>query len=115
MSEHKVILDQIGRTVLGKVVSENSDTLVLDNPIIIHTQIDESGRIVKVDSYPILFFEFIDKNSRDTNTWTYRKSSIVVSDAILDSKILSQYEKINQPQDVVPVTKNPKIISIDDV
>lgn len=113
--EHTIIQDPVGRTVIGKVVAETDTTLTLNNPVFIHCQPDQSGQL-HVQSFPVLFFEFIDKNSRDQNDWTYAKASIVTSNVKVDEKILSQYEKINTPADVVSTkNNNPKVISIDDL
>jgi len=39
--------------------------------------------------------EFIDKDSRDKNNWTFHKSAIAISDVTLDSLIVNQYNNIN--------------------
>lgn len=116
MAKHKAILDHVGRTIIGKVVSEDDTTLTLNNPVILHCQPEANGSL-QVQSFPVFFFEFIDKASREKNNWTYNKISIVTSDVELDEKILSQYERINTPPVEALPTKNdnPRIVSIKDL
>jgi phosphoribulokinase len=112
--ETKAIIDHVGRLVIGKVSSETATELVLYNPVLVDARPDQQGQL-QVTSFPVLFFEFIDKGNRDKNNWTYNKANIVVSDVVLDERILSQYEKINTPQVDATVSKNPKVISINDL
>lgn len=109
MIETKLIIDHIGRTVIGELERENESSLTLKNPVIIHVQPNQQTGQLNVQSFPYIFVEFIDANSRDKNTWTFTKSSIVVSDVVLDSKILAQYNAINtvpEPQ------KEPEVIKL---
>lgn len=111
--KHIVIQDQIGRTIMGILASEDASTVSINNPVIIHVQPEPSGQL-QVQTFPLFFFEFISKESRDKNIWTYTKSNIAVSDVDLDERIVSQYQKINTPQDTVE-QNNPKVISINDL
>lgn len=113
--KYTAIQDHVGRTVIGKVVEENDTTLVLQNPVILHVQPEANGSL-QVQTFPVFFFEFLDKDSRESNNWRYSKASIVTSDVKLTDTVISQYEKINTPQVVVPAkNNNPKVISIDDL
>jgi hypothetical protein len=110
------IIDQIGRVVIGKKVSETDTQLTLNNPVIVYVNPNQETGQIQVQSFPVFFFEFINKEFRDQNNWTFNKSNIVTSDVILDDRILLQYEKINTP----PVEQNaptssPKVISINDL
>lgn len=110
---HTVIQDQIGRTIVGKVVEETDQVLVLNNPVILHCQLAQNGGL-QVDTFPAFFFEFIDKANREKNDWTYNKANIVTSNVVLDEKVVQQYEKINAPaQPVASKNTNPKVISLD--
>lgn len=115
MSQHTVIQDHVGRTIIGKVVSETETTLVLNNPVILHCQPDQSGNLA-VQTFPVFFFEFLDKSAREKNDWTYNKTSIVTSNVALDAKVVDQYEKINSPLVAGPAKNdNPTVISITDL
>ena len=111
--KHIVLIDHVGRNIIGKLVDENQTTITMENPVILHVQPQQSGQL-EVQTFPVFFFEFIDKANRDKNAWTYTKSNIVTSNVILDDRIISQYEKINMPPEE-PKTTSPKVISIDDL
>jgi len=112
-NKHVAILDHVGRTIIGELKGETDTTLSIYNPVILHCQPQQNGQL-EVQTFPVFFFEFIDKTARESNTWTYSKSNIVNSDVVLDDRMLSQYSKINTAP-VEPATENPKIISINDV
>jgi hypothetical protein len=112
--KHVAIINNVGQTVIGKVVTETGTTLTLANPITLFITIEEGGRI-KMDMYPVLFFEFIDKDNRDKNEWTYQKSAITTSNVVLDERIISQYTLINTPRVDPQPQNNPKVISIEDL
>ena len=111
--KHTVIIDQIGRTILGVQTEETETTLTLHNPIILHFQPSPQGQL-ELQIFPVFFFELLDKSKRDRNSWTYPKSSVVISDVELNSDILMRYGQINTPS-VVQVQNNPKVISINDI
>lgn len=112
--KHVVIIDNIGRNIIGKFVSETETTLTLNNPVILHAQPTQEGQI-QVQSFPLFFFEFSDKDQRDKNDWVYNKATIVQNNVVLAKNILEQYSKINTPQVEAPAAKSPKIISINDL
>lgn len=113
--KHVAIIDHVGRTIIGEQIGESDTTLTLQNPVILHCQPQANGQL-EVQTFPVFFFEFIDKKTRENNSWTYTKSNIVLSNITLDDRILSQYAKINVPPvEAPPVQANPKIISIQDL
>ncbi len=85
--KHVAIIDQIGRNIIGKLVGETETTLTLNNPVILFVQPEQTGQI-QVQSFPVFFFEFINKEYRNQNNWTYNKANIVTSDVVLDDRIL---------------------------
>jgi hypothetical protein len=111
--KHVVIIDQIGRNIIGNLVGETDTTLTLHNPVIVFIQPEQSGQI-QVQSFPVFFFEFINKEFRGQNNWTYQKANITTSDVVLDERILAQYEKINTPplEPQVISSASPKVVSI---
>jgi hypothetical protein len=112
--KHVALIDHVGRNIIGKLVSETETTITVNNPVILHVQPQQNGQL-EVQTFPVFFFEFIDRSKRETNTWTYTKSSIVTSEVELDDRILYQYEKINTPSVEAPVQTSPKVISINDL
>lgn len=110
--KHTVIIDHIGRIILGVETDNSAETLTLKNPIILHFQQSQNGGL-ELQVFPLFFFELIDKNERDSNHWTFNKESVVISNVTLNPDILARYAQINTPP--APVAKNPKVISIDDI
>ena len=110
--DYRVIIDQIGRVVLGVCSSETETSLSLYNPIILHFQPSMNGQL-ELQVFPLFFFELLDKEKRSQNTWTYSKNTITQSDVELNADILLRYSQINTPP--APVQNNPKVISIDDL
>lgn len=110
--KYVVFIDQIGRHIIGTVVGETESTLDIFNPVILSINLDpQSGRL-NVQTFPLIFFEFLKKEERSKNTWTYNKNLITVSNIVLNDDLIRQYEQINTP----PVEENkPKVISIKDI
>jgi hypothetical protein len=92
----KTIIDHIGRTVVGVAVKEDTKTITLNNPVIIHVQPDPQSGQLQVQSFPYIFMEFL--KDKDKNNWTFTKTAICTSDVELDDRIITQYENINNPQ-----------------
>ena len=96
------IIDQIGRVVIGNKVSETDTQLTISNPVIVYVNPNQETGQIQVQSFPYIFVEFLDKDHRDKNNWVFNKANIVVSDVVLDSAIINQYNNINsvrpQPQ-----------------
>ena len=91
----KTIIDHIGRTVVGTVTKEDTKTITLFNPVIIHVQPDAQSGQLQVQSFPYIFMEFL--KDKDKNNWTFYKTAISTSDVDLDDRIITQYENINNP------------------
>ena len=110
----KTIIDHIGRTVVGAVTNEDTKTITLFNPVIIHVQPDAQSGQLQVQSFPYIFMEFL--KDKDQNNWTFTKSAICTSDVELDDRIITQYENINNPQPPVQETpaEEPEVIKLFD-
>jgi len=116
MSEKiKTIVDHIGRTVVGKVKKEDTKTITLNNPVIIHVQPNSQTGQLQVQSFPYLFMEFIKGDDKSQNNWTFYKSTVAVSDVELDDKILEQYDNINSPpSNIITPDQEPEVIKLFD-
>ena len=112
--KHIVIVNQVGQTVTGRLVSETDTTITLHNPTILFVEMEQNGTY-KFQPVPILLFEFINPSDRDQNNWTYHKSAITISDVVLDPRMADLVDKINAPreQPQAAPSSSPKIISID--
>tara|TARA_R100001244_G_scaffold127266_1_gene97814 strand:- start:38 stop:418 length:381 start_codon:yes stop_codon:yes gene_type:complete len=101
----KTIVDHIGRTVLGRIKKEDTKTITLYNPVIIHVQPDPQSGQLQVQSFPYIFMEFL--KDKDNNNWTFHKTAISTSDVELDDRIIQQYENINNPNPPIQGTQIP--------
>ncbi len=109
-------IDHVGRTIVGDVVTDNDQILKVSNPVILHWQVHQD-KSIEVQTFPLFFMEFVDKDKRDTNVWTFSKKNIVTSDVVLDERITSQVGRVNTPsaQPQPASGEKPKVISIDDL
>ncbi len=105
----KLIIDPVGRFILGEVAGESGEDLSLLKPIIIHVQPNQQGQ-VQVQTLPLIFSEFL--GDKESNVWTYSKKSIVISNAVLDPRLIQQYESIANPQPVQQ--KEPEVVKLFD-
>lgn len=112
--KYKVIMDNVGRHILGVLESETDEQLVIQNPIIIHLQPSANGQL-ELQMFPLFFFELLNKDKRDKNSWTYYKKNIVDSNVTINDDIISRYGQINSPPSIIQKPNNPKVISIDDL
>ena len=99
----KAIVDQVGRTVIGEVKDETKDTLTLINPTILLVQPNPQTNQLQVQTFPYMFMEFIEDDKKDSNTWTFDKKSIAVSDVLLKQNIIDTAKRINTPQEAAAV------------
>ena len=102
----KTIIDHIGRTVVGTVTKEDTKTITLFNPVIVHVQPDPQSGQLQVQSFPYIFMEFL--SDKDKNNWTFYKTAISTSDVELDDRIITQYENINNPQPPIQEQQAPE-------
>ena len=106
-SQVKLIIDHIGRFIIGTVASESDTILRLSKPIILHVQPSQTGQL-QVQTLPLLFNEFL--GDKETNIWTYHKESISISEATLDERLLQQYESMCNPTPIVQ--KEPEVVKL---
>ncbi len=94
-------VDHVGRTVIGEVISDTKDKLVVRNPVILFVEPHPQTGQIQVQSFPYLFFEFLEDGKREQNEWTFVKTSIAVSNCCLNARIIEQYKNINNPKAVI--------------
>jgi hypothetical protein len=110
----KVIIDSIGRYIIGEVASEDEKELKLKFPVILHVQPNPQTNQLQIQTFPLFFVEFIDKDSRDSNIWAYNKAAITSSDLTLDSKIVQQYNNLANPSQIITPSGDPSIVRLFD-
>lgn len=92
-----VILDTVGRTILGQQVAKTEDTTSIKNPVILHiVPAGQDGRM-QVQLLPLFFKEFLADKTSDV-TFTYNNCQIVTSDIdAIDFRLQGQYTQIFNP------------------
>tara|TARA_R100000742_G_C4267866_1_gene86112 strand:+ start:904 stop:1332 length:429 start_codon:yes stop_codon:yes gene_type:complete len=110
----KTIVDHIGRTVVGELKKEDTKTITLFNPVIVHVQPDPQSGQLQVQSFPYIFMEFL--KDKDKNDWTFNKASISTSNVELDERITQQYANINNPNPPIQqqAQEEPEVIQLFD-
>lgn len=95
MSKKITFIDNIGRNVLGELVSSSDTTLKVKNPTVINIAQAENGQL-QVQIIPLFLPEFLSGESRAGGTvWSYPLSTVIVPDEFeLDSRLLDQYDRI---------------------
>lgn len=97
MSNITVFINHVGQTVLGDRVSEDSSSISIKNPAVLHVSPNQNGQL-QVQLIPLFFKEFIDESSRGEGAvFTFSKGSVVTSNVKLDAKIGEQYVRIFTP------------------
>lgn len=105
----KIIIDNVGRFIIGEVAGESAADLSLKKPVIIHVQPNQQGQI-QVQTLPLFFGEF--QSDPETNIWTFNKTSIAYSSVKLDSRLIQQYESVSAPQPAKQ--SDPQVIKLFD-
>ena len=88
-----VFLDNIQRTIVATLVQQSNDTLLVTKPAILNVAPTNEKKL-QVQLYPLMFREFL--KDRDVfPTWSYSKTSIVISnDCELEVNLLAQYTEM---------------------
>jgi hypothetical protein len=92
-----VILDTIGRTVLGEKVDSVKGSVSLKNPVILHIVPADSQGKMSVQLLPLFFREFLGDKSGDV-VFTYDSTRVTSTDIdALDFRLQAQYSQMFNP------------------
>jgi hypothetical protein len=107
-----VFLDTIGRTIIGKVASESTDTLAVENPAVVHVQPNPQTNQLQLQILPLFFREFqADRNQ--ATVWNYRKANITTcNDVTFAVQFISQYEQMFRVVEAAPPAPEPQVIKL---
>jgi hypothetical protein len=106
-----VFLDNIGRTIIGKVARQDDSTLSVENPALIHVQANPQTNQLQLQILPLFFREFQSDRTQST-VWNYKKSNITVSDEIsFAAQFLAQYEQMFKVAEQVQ-QNNPEVVKL---
>lgn len=110
----KVIIDHIGRYIIGEVAAETETSLQLKYPVILHVQPNPQTNQLQIQTFPLFFNEFISVTARDNNLWTFSKSTIALGDVVLDEKIIAQYNNLANPSPIITPAggSDPQVIKL---
>lgn len=93
----KVFIDHVGHTIVGDVVSNENNKLKVKNPAILIASPNNSGQLT-VQLVPVFFKEFVKNTERDNGSvFIYDLSKIVLSEVVLDDRLLEQYVNMFKP------------------
>jgi hypothetical protein len=88
----KALIDHVGHTIVGELVEENDNQIVLRSPAILIAQPNQSNQL-QVQLFPVIFKEFLTGDSKkDGAKFIYNKSRIVDTVLELDDKLTQQYK-----------------------
>lgn len=108
-----VFLDSIGRTIIGKLSSENENILSVENPALVHIQPNSQNNQLQLQILPLFFKEFQQDKAAPT-VWNYKKTNITTSNEIVfPPQFHAQYEQLFAvPQ--APVEREPEVVKLFD-
>jgi hypothetical protein len=105
-----VFLDTVGRTILGELLSRDTQTTVVNNPVILNVIPAEGGRMT-VQLYPLFFREFLADKSDDVS-FTFNNNFITSTNiTAVDFRLMAQYAQLFNKNNVFvpPGTVAPAI------
>lgn len=106
-------LDNIGRTIIGKVVSEDESKLSIENPALVHIQPNSQTNQLQLQILPLFFREFQADKSQPT-VWHFNKSNITMSsDIVFAIQFSAQYDQLFQVA-ASQQDKKPEVIRLFD-
>jgi hypothetical protein len=102
-----VILDPVGRTIVGEETTSPKGHLSIKNPVILHiVPADNQGKM-SVQLLPLFFREFLADKSSDV-TFTYDATKIAKTDIdALDFRLQAQYSQMFNPNNQFVTNDQP--------
>lgn len=108
-----VFLDSIGRTIIGKLSTENETILSVENPALVHIQPNPQNNQLQLQILPLFFKEFQQDKAAST-VWNYKKANITTSSEIVfPAQFIAQYEQLFAPT-AAPVEREPEVVKLFD-
>lgn len=107
-----VFLDNIGRTIIGKIVNQDDSILTIENPALVHIQPNSQTNQLQLQILPLFFKEFQADRNQPT-VWNFKKSNITTSENIpFAPQFVAQYEQMFQPPQTTP--QETKVVKLFD-
>lgn len=116
MSNYVTFIDNTGRNILAQKVGEITDTLVVENPVMILVQPQQNGQL-SVQLIPLFLTEFVKPGADGSRNYkfVYQTSAVAVgTDFEIDDRVISQYQKIVEVAVKKPQTQqtSPEVIKL---
>jgi len=110
-----VFLDNIGRTIIGNVTSQDADTISVENPALVHVQPNTQTNQLQLQILPLFFREFQADKTQPT-VWHFKKANITTSENIpFADQFVAQYEQMFQVAAPAPASETePKVVKLFD-
>ena len=99
-TEINVLVDNVGRTIVGRIKKATNTSVTVENPAIVNIEVRQDTGQIAVQLLPYIFREFISPEQRNgTVSWSFPKNSVVTSsDLKVDDTLKTQYENVySQP------------------
>lgn len=106
-----VFLDNIGRTIIGTLVSETDTVLTVENPALVHIQPSPQSGQLQLQILPLFFKEFQADKSAPT-VWDFKKCSITQPKPIeFHNQFAVQYQQLFVAP---PAPPEPEVVKLFD-
>jgi hypothetical protein len=110
--ELTVFLDNIGRTIIGKITKQDGTTLSIENPALVHIQANSQTSQLQLQILPLFFKEFQSDRNQPT-VWNFKKANITTSESIpFAPQFAAQYEQLFAAAQ--PAQNEPKVVRLFD-
>lgn len=108
-----VFLDNIGRTIVGKVIDETESVISVENPALIHIQANPQTSQLQLQILPLFFREFQADKTKPT-VWLYKKANVTLSQNIpFAPQFTAQYEQMFRVEEPSS-KKEPEVVKLFD-
>lgn len=109
MSDKKninVLVDNVGRTIVGNFKKTTKDYIEVGNPAIVNIDIRQDTGQIAVQLVPYIFREFISAEQRDSElVWKFSKDKVTTCDElVVDAALINQYSNVYKPAAPAEVT-----------
>lgn len=108
-----VFLDNVGRTIIGKLVDQTDSTIGIENPALVHINTNQQTNQLQLQLLPLFFKEFLANGSVPT-VWNFNKNTITLASSMeLAPQFIGQYSQVFQAPRPAPV-EEPRVIKLFD-
>jgi len=92
-----VFLDNIGRTIIGRLSKEDEATLTIENPALVHIQPNPQNNQLQLQILPLFFKEFQEDRTKPSH-WVYKKPNVTLGEGIsFAAQFVNQYDQLFVP------------------